>query len=91
MKLQVYNNWENYEWSINEAPLNPQTVDSVFINGQKYNVRAARRVNQVDDHGHKYNTVTYDLEIETKIEGVTVWVSLYKNPKLLSKVHQVVK
>jgi hypothetical protein len=89
MKLQAYNNWENYEWTLNEVPIDPQMVDSVLINRQKYNVRTAKRVNQVDDHGHRYTTVTYDLEIETKVEDVTVWLSLYKNPKLLSKVKQV--
>lgn len=89
MKLRVRNNWENYEWTLGGSPVDVRNIDSVTIEGWDYNTRAVRKNNTVYDHGHTYHTETYDLEIETEVAGVQVWVSLYKNPKLLSKVTDV--
>jgi hypothetical protein len=89
MKLQVRNIWEKYEWSLNGSPIDVSNIDGVTIEGWDYNVRSVKKNNQVYDHGHTYNTETYDLEIETEVADVQVWVSLYENPKLLSKVTDV--
>jgi hypothetical protein len=86
MKLRVRNNWENYEWTLDGSFVDVKNIDTVTIEGWNYNVRAVRKNNAVYDHGHSYNTETYDLEIESEVADVTVWVSLYENPKLLAKV-----
>jgi hypothetical protein len=89
MKLRVRNNWENYEWTLGDSPVDVRNIVSVTIEGWDYNTRAVRKNNKVYDHGNTYYTETYDLEIETEVAGVQLWVSLYKNPKLLSKVTDV--
>ena len=91
MKLQVRNNWENYEWTLDGSSVDVRDIGTVTIEGQDYKVRPVRKDNQVYDHGHTYNTVTYDLEIEAEVAKTGVWISLYDNPKLLAKVHRVVK
>jgi hypothetical protein len=91
MKLRVRNNWENSEWSVDGSPVDVRNIDTVTIEGWDYNTRAVRKNNRVSDHGHTYYTETYDLEIETEVADVQVWVSLYKNPKLLSKVTNLTK
>jgi hypothetical protein len=89
MKLQVNNNWENYDWTLDGSFVDVRNIDTVTIDGWDYNVRAVRNRNTVYDHGHTYDTETYDLEIESDIADVQVWVSLYKNPELLAKVTDV--
>jgi hypothetical protein len=91
MNLRVRNNWENYEWSLNGSPVDVTKIGTVTINGWDYNARAVKKYNSVSDHGTNYSTETYDLEIETEVADVQVWVSLYKNSKLLSKVTNVSK
>ena len=91
MKLQVRNNWENYEWTLDGSPIDVRDIYTVSIEGWDYNVRAIKKYNQVYDHGHTYKAVTYDLEIEAEVAETEVWISLYDNPKLLAKVHRVVK
>lgn len=86
MKFRVRNNWENYEWTLGGSPVDVRDIDSVTIDGWDYNTRAVKKNNRVYDRGHTYYTETYDLEIETEVADVQAWVSLYENPKLLSKV-----
>ena len=86
MKLRVRNNWENYEWTLDGSFVDVKNIDTVTIEDWDYNARAVRKYNTVYDHGHTYSTETYDLEIESEVADVTVWVSLYKNPELLAKV-----
>ena len=89
MKLRVRNNWENYEWTLDGKSIDVRDIDTVTIDGWDYNVRAMRKNNTVYDHGHTYQTTTYDLEVESDVADVVVWVSLYKNPDLLAKVTNV--
>ena len=89
MKLRVYNNWGNYEWTLGGSPVDVRSIDAVTIKGQGYDARAVEIHDPVYDHGHTYDVKTYDLEIETEVAGIQVWVSLYKNPKLTSKVTKI--
>jgi len=90
MKLRVRNNWEKYEWTLDGLPVDVREIESVNIEGWDYNVQAVKKYNQVYDHGHTYSAITYDLEIEAEVAETGVWISLYDNPKLLSKVIRVV-
>jgi len=86
MKLEVRNNWENYEWSFGGVKIDAQNIETVVIDSWDYNARAVKKYNTVNDMGHRYDTTTFDIEIESDVADVSVWMGLYKNPKLLSKV-----
>jgi len=89
MKLQVRNNWENLEWTLDGKSIKPGQVQSIELAGEKFDTRSRRYRTSVNDMGNIYRVDTTDIDIKIVVAGVDVWVSLSKNPNLLKEISHV--
>lgn len=89
MRFEVRDNWGVYTWFVNGHPISLHDYNTVVIGDREYRIRAAARLNEVYDHGHTYEVKTYDLETRVDVAGVPIWVSLYDNPSLRTKVRDI--